>query len=92
MRAGHLRGPVVRVRRGEVFIEAETFDPLPWKYVRDRVRAPVNGLMLTEPLRGPKGGFKYAELRGKEGVVWQFYPGQEWFYKKVAGVLRSARK
>ena len=84
------RSVSVRVRRGELFIEAEVFDPLSWSYRLDRARAPIKGLSLTAPKLGKKGGFKFAELRGPQGVVWYFYSGCERFYNKVKKVIAKA--
>ena len=86
-----LRNVVVRLRKDTLLMEAEAFDPLAWRWFKQRVKAKVAGLTLTEPKRGPKGGFKYAELRGPEGLLWEFF-GERRLYERVKALLMKARK
>ena len=52
---------------------------------------PIDEAVLTEPERGPQGGFKYAELRDSTGVRWTFDNGDRHFYKEVKAILEAAK-
>jgi hypothetical protein len=86
-----LRNVIVRVRKDTLLMEAEAFDPVAWRWFKQRMKAKVSGLTLTEPKRGPKGGFKYAELRGPEGTLWEFFRTRR-LYETVKALLAKVKQ
>lgn len=56
------------------------------------VSVPVDEAVLTEPERGPQGGFLYAELRDSKEARWCFGRSQEKLYLAVKRAIAKARK
>ena len=65
------------------------YGPGDWRDVEAFV--PVCDATLTEPVLGPQGGFRGAELRNHTGrIVWTFYKGQGDFYQRVKAAIMKA--
>lgn len=78
-----VREPVLR-------LSCTDFDPVSFKPRKTERIIPLAGLRLMEPVRGKRGGFKYAELRDvSDDVVWVFGKSEQAFYDRVRAALEN---
>ena len=74
--------PVLRLR-------ATVFDPTSFSSREFEKLVPLEGLSLSEPVHGPHGGFRSADLVDADGTVqWSFGVSEQAFYDAVKAALK----
>jgi hypothetical protein len=80
------------VERPMLRLWSTVFDPFTFRHREDERFVPLDGLTLSSPVLGPKGGFLSASLKDGDGkVVWTFFKGGSKFYGAVKRLLEGRK-